>query len=101
MARDLVVIDEAMLRSMLGNTKYCALIPCFDGVNKDLRKAAANCNKCGRTVKDTQSGLVARGFNCIRELTPDKRGELKKILDTRKYRIYYRNSAGIVIKMTY
>jgi hypothetical protein len=101
MPRDLVVIDESTLRSMLSNAKFCALIPCFNDVNRDLRKQTAGCGKCGRTVKDAQAGLVARGFGCIRELFPEKRTELKKLLDTRKYRIYYRNSAGVVVKMTY
>lgn len=101
MARDLVVIDEATLRSMLSNSKYCALIPCFNDVNAALRKSAANCNRCGRVVKDEQAGIVARGFACIRELVPEKRTELKKLLDTKKYRIWYRNNSGIVVKMTY
>jgi len=101
--KDLVIIDNTTLAAMVGNQQYRDLIPCLqDTANAVARPRGRRCGSCSsRSAKESQTKLLDRARNCLRELPTDKRNAVKKLLNTRKYRLIYRNNAGIMVKMTY
>lgn len=99
--RPLVVIDDEMLSAMLNDQRYRAIIPCLEVVSTKLKATKSRCRSCNQQVKDRRRELLEQARNCLREMPPPQRGELKRLLQTQRYRLRYRNAAGVLVVMTY
>lgn len=100
--RDMVVIEDSLIFSMLNDTAFSTTIPCLFG-KKDmfLTNAGAGCSSCMQKRQERRRLELGRIKACLAGLSTEKRAELKKLLNTDKIRIVYSTAGGQTAQVTF
>jgi|694.fasta_scaffold137971_2 hypothetical protein len=100
--RDLVVIEDSLIFSMLNDTAFTNTIPCLFG-KKDifLTNATGGCSSCSQKRQERRRAEIARIKACLAGLSTEKRAELKKLFNTQKIRIVYTTAGNQTAQVTF
>ncbi len=99
--RKLVVLEDSVIIGLLNDQKYVSAIPCFFNKREIFRTNNAGCNTCAQKRKERQRTEMAQIKSCLAAMSPEKKNELRQLLDTEKIRVLYTNSAGQVVQLTF
>lgn len=100
--RDLIIIEDSTISSMLRDNRYVSSFPCLKTAADRLKNMQPGCGRCGRkTAGRTQTNIIQDAKNCLRELSPEGRTKLKALIGAKKYRIVYKDNAGRIMKVTF
>jgi hypothetical protein len=99
--RDLVVIEDSTILSMINDVQYSSTIPCLANKKDVFRTSAGGCGTCARKRQEKQRYEMARIKSCLAGLSTEKKAELKRLLDTDKVRVVFVNGGGKVVQLTF
>jgi hypothetical protein len=99
--RDLVVLEDSTILSLLADPAYAETIPCFIN-KKDLFKTGnVGCGACAKKRQDKQRAAMAQIKSCLAGMSDQKKKELKTLLNTAKVRVVYASNSGSVVQLTF
>jgi len=99
--RELVVLEDSTILSMLNDPIYTENIPCFFN-KKDLFKAGnTGCGACARKKQEKQRAAMAQIKSCLAGMSTEKKAQLKTFLDTKKVRVVYSSAGGQIVQLTF
>lgn len=101
MAKDLVIIEDSTILSMLNDVKYTSAIPCLYNKLEIFRQGATGCGACARKRQERQRTEMAKIKSCLAALSNEKKAELKQLLGANKLRVTYVNASGQVVALTF
>lgn len=97
----LVVLEDALVRQMLNNPNFTKAFPFMAVASKAAatsgKKACTPCQAKQRNNVADLNSIKAR----IASLPTQSKQQLKGLLRTQKVRVYFRNSQGLLVKMTF
>lgn len=99
--RDLVVLEDSTILTMISDTQYSSKIPCLANKKDVFRTSAGGCGTCARKRQEKQRYEMARIKSCLAALSAEKKMELKKLLDADKVRVVFVNTSGKVVQLTF
>lgn len=97
---DIVVIEDSTILSLIKDPAYESAIPCFAG-KRDAFKSGGGCGSCAAKRRARQKQTMAGIKSCLAALSPEKKTELKSLLNTRQIRVTYTNASGKIVQMTF
>ena len=101
--KNLLVIEDATVRSMLQDPRVMEQLPCLQQSQRQLnsiKKGKANCNRCKQEKSRIVSDAMTAAKNCIRGLRGEKLNKLKAVLNARQLRVHAKNARGQRIEVT-
>jgi len=99
--KNLVTINDSMLRSLTCDQRFLAAFPCLQQGKKGLQAAPSQCGRCRNKRKAAQAAALQGLRQCLAGLDAASKRELKRLLNTKQVRIVYRNGAGKTIQLTF
>ncbi len=94
-ARNLVVLEDGLIRSMAADSRFTREFPFLAG----LKASAAGCGRCGRRRQNAdQSAALQAARRTLAGLPPDKKKKLLSLLNARQVRIRYHDGTQVVVK---
>lgn len=99
--RKLVVLDDSVIISLINDPKYATAIPCLFNKREMFALRSVGCNACAQKRKERQRAEMAQIKSCLAGMSPEKKNELRKLLDTEQIRVVYVNAAGQVTQLTF
>ena len=98
---NIIVLEDSMLTGMLGNAAIVRALPILRLLNQ-VPKKRQGCGRCGGGASMNARAIVMQQIKqAIAGLPPDRKVELKRLLNTRQLRIVYRRTDGRVISLTF
>jgi hypothetical protein len=97
----LVVLEDSMIINMLNNATFITAIPCLANKRDVFKSGDSTCGMCVKKRQERQRKEMAALKACLAGLSPEKKAELKRLLDAEKVRIVYANLAGQVVQLTF
>jgi len=100
--RDMVVLEDSTIISLLNDPAYAESIPCFYN-KRDVLKSneSGGCSACARKRQEKRRSAMAQIKSCLAGMSSEKKMQLKALLDTNKVRVIYVNSGGQVVQLTF
>ena len=99
--RDMVVLEDSTIISLLNDPTYAESIPCFYN-KRDLFRANGNgCSACAQKRQEKRRSAMAQIKSCLAGLSMEKKTQLKALLDAKKIRVVYINAGGQVVQLTF
>ena len=99
--RDMVVLEDSTIISMLNDPVYSESIPCFYNKKELFRGNESSCGACARKRQDKRRAAMAQIKSCLAGLSNEKKTYLKKLLDANKVRVVYINAGGQTVQLTF
>jgi hypothetical protein len=99
--RELVVIEDSTIASMVNNDKFTAAIPCLFNQKSVLTPPKGSCGSCARRKIETQRAALTNIKNCLIALSAEKKEELKQLLGTKQVTIVQVTATGQVSQVTF
>ncbi len=84
---NLLVIEDQMVMSMLGDPRFVSLLPCLADGNATLDAIPKKCGRCNKKRADARVTIMASLRNCIANARGSTLTQLKELLNTRQIRI--------------
>lgn len=98
---NLVTIEDSTILSMLRDSAYAQTIPCLFNKAAVFSPSNINCGACARKRQERQRSEMAKIKSCLAALSPEKKNELKRLMNAAKIRVTYVNSGGQVVQLTF
>jgi hypothetical protein len=98
--RDLVVIEDSTILSLLNDPAYAESIPCFYN-KRDLFRSNSSCSACAQKRQEKRRNAMAQIKSCLAGMSSEKKTQLKSLLAAKKIRVVYINSSGQVVQLTF
>lgn len=98
---DIVVIEDSTILSLIRDTAYEQAIPCFANKKEVFQSNNNGCGSCAQKRRERQKQAMAGIKSCLAGMSPEKKNELKQMLNTKQIRVVYTNSAGQVVQLTF
>jgi hypothetical protein len=95
------IIEDSTIYSMLQDSKFADVIPCFMNKRDLFNTARSGCGTCAKKRQEKQRSEMAKIKSCLAGMSSEKKAEFKKLLDAEKVRIIYVNSGGQVVQLTF
>lgn len=99
--QDLVVIEDGTILGMINDTAFESAIPCLSGKRDIFKHEVIHCGSCAAKRRSRQRNTMAQIKSCLAALSPDKRAELKRLLNTKQVRVTFTNASGQVVQLTF
>jgi hypothetical protein len=99
--RDLVVLEDNTIISLLSDPTYSESIPCFYNKLELFRTNNSGCGACAHKRQEKRRSAMAQIKSCLAGLSSEKKTQLKSLLDTKKIRVVYVNAGGQVVQLTF
>lgn len=99
--RDLVVLEDSTIISLLNDPTYSESIPCFYNKRELFRTNSNGCGACAHKRQEKRRSAMAQIKSCLAGLSSEKKTQLKSLLDTKKIRVVYVNAGGQVVQLTF
>lgn len=99
--RQLVVIDDGLIFTMLNDNAFASTIPCFFNKREIFNQPLSSCGSCAQKTQDRRRKEMATIKMCLAALSPEKKQELRTLLDAEQVRVVYVNNAGQVVQLTF
>lgn len=84
---NLLVVEDAMILSMLGDPRFIALLPCLADGNTALDSIPKKCGRCNRKQADTRKTIMSSLKNCVASARGSTLAKLKDLMNARQLRI--------------
>lgn len=98
---DLVVIEDSTILSLIKDSTYEQAIPCFANKKEIFQNTGGGCGSCAAKRRARQKQSLAGIKSCLAALSPEKKTELKSLLNAKQIRIVYTNPSGKVVQLTF
>ena len=98
---DIVVIEDSMILSLIRDPAYEQAIPCFANKKEVFENSGGGCGSCAAKRRARQKQSMAGIKGCLAALSPEKKTELKQLLNTKQIRVVYTNASGKVVQLTF
>lgn len=98
---DIVVIEDSTILSLIRDPAYEQAIPCFANKKDTFKSGGGGCGSCAAKRRARQKQAMSGIKSCLAGLTPEKKAELKQMLNTKQIRVVYTNAAGKVVQLTF
>ena len=100
--RDMIVLEDSTILSMLNDPAYSESIPCFYN-KRDLFKSGASggCSACAQKRQEKRRNAMAQIKSCLAGMSSEKKMQLKSLLDAKTVRVIYVNAGGQVVQLTF
>lgn len=98
---NLVTIEDSTILAMLRDPRYSAAIPCLFNKETVFKPSNVSCGACARKRQERQRAEMAKIKSCLAALSPEKKNELKKLMNATKIRVTYVNVSGQVVQLTF
>jgi|JI10StandDraft_1071094.scaffolds.fasta_scaffold467061_1 hypothetical protein len=92
--REMVVLDDATLRSMAVNQQFTSEFPFLSAV----AAKTGSCGRCSRNRATAQAQNLDAVKRTLTAMTADKKKRLLQLLNTKQVRLRYREGNQIVVK---
>lgn len=99
--RDLVVLEDSTIVSLLTDPAYSETIPCFFNKSDLFKTKSGGCGACARKKQERQRAAMAQIKACLAGMSVEKKNELKQLLNANKVRVVYSNANGSVVQLTF
>lgn len=99
--RDLVVLEDSTIISLLNDPTYAESIPCFYNKRDLFKSSGGGCGACAHKRQEKRRRDMAQIKSCLAGLSGEKKTQLKSLLDTKKIRVVYVNAGGQVVQLTF
>jgi hypothetical protein len=99
--RDMVVLEDSTIISMMNNPEYAQSIPCLFNKKDLFRTEAGGCGACARKKQEKQRSAMAQIKSCLAGMSSEKKTLLKSLLDASKIRVVYVNAGGQTVQLTF
>lgn len=99
--RDLVVLEDNTILSLLSNPAYAESIPCFYNKRELFRTDSGGCSACAHKRQEKRRSAMAQIKSCLAGMSGEKKMQLKALLDAKKIRVVYVNAGGQVVQLTF
>lgn len=99
--RDLVVLEDSTIASMIQDPAYSEVVPCFHNKKDIFRATSSGCGMCAQKRQEKRRSALAQIKSCLAGMSQDKKNQLKKLLDASKVRVVYVNTSGKVVQLTF
>jgi hypothetical protein len=99
--RDLVIIEDSTIATMVADAKFAAAIPCLFNQKAIISPSKTGCGSCARRKAEAQRAALANIKNCLVSLSAEKKEELKQLLGTKQVTIVQVSATGQVSQITF
>lgn len=99
--RDLVVIEDSTIFSMLNDVAFNTTIPCLYGKKDIFTTSGGGCSSCSKKRQARKRQELANIKACLAGLSTEKRQELKTLFNAKQLRVVYTNAAGQTVQLTF
>jgi hypothetical protein len=99
--RDLVVLEDNTIISLLNDPSYAESIPCFYNKRELFRTTNNGCGACAHKRQEKRRSAMAQIKSCLAGMSSEKKMQLKSLLDAKKVRVVYVNAGGQVVQLTF
>lgn len=98
--RDLLVLEDSTIGSMLKSAQYRMVLPCLENAFKQSKSLTVGCGTCRKQVRQDQRGILRQAKECIKNANAGQVNELKRLLKTKRYRLV-ETTNGRTVKTTF
>lgn len=99
--RELVVLEDSTIISLLSDPAYAESIPCFHNKRDMFRSTGGGCSACAKKRQEKRRNNMAQIKSCLAGMSSEKKMLLKNLLDAKKVRVIYVNAGGQVVQLTF
>ena len=99
--RDLIVLEDSTIITLLNDPVYAEAIPCFFNKKDLFKNSSGGCGACARKKQERQRAAMAQIKACLAGMSTEKKTQLKTMLNTQKIRVVYANASGSVVQLTF
>jgi hypothetical protein len=99
--RDMVVLEDSTIISLLNDPAYAESIPCFYNKRDVLKSSGGGCSACAQKKQEKRRNAMAQIKSCLAGMSSEKKTQLKSLLDAKTVRVIYVNSGGQVVQLTF
>lgn len=97
----LVVLDDAIIFSLLNDTAFTAQVPCLQNKKEVFTSGTSGCGVCMKKRQERQRREMAAIKSCIAGLSAEKKAALKQKLNAEQIRIMYTDLSGQTVQLTF
>lgn len=98
--QDLLVIEDSTIASMVKDDRFAG-IPCLMNQASVVAPASTSCGSCARKRLEAQRAALVRIKTCLAGLSPEKKNELKTLLNAKNVRVVFTTATGQVSSVTF
>ena len=98
---NLLVIEDRIIQTMLGDPRFLAAIPCLSPQAQALKDVPKRCGSCGAKRANARGKILQQVRQCIGSLPANKKVELKTLLNAKRLRLIAPNGRGKSIVLTF
>jgi hypothetical protein len=99
--RQLVVLDDSTILTLLNDPKFSETIPCLYNKKEIFKAPAGGCGACAQKRQERQRKEMSTLKSCLASMSVEKKAELHQLLDAEKIRVVYINNAGQTVQSTF
>lgn len=99
--KELVIIEDSTVLMMARDARFSNAIPCLANKGDVFKPYGGGCGACARKRQQRQREEMARVKSCLAALSPEKKAELKQLLDAKKVRVVYARAGGEIVQLTF
>jgi hypothetical protein len=98
---DLVVIEDSTITSMVNDEKFNKTIPCLINQAGSVIPAPTGCGSCARKRAEASRQAIRRIKECLAGMSPEKKSELKQLLNAQKVKVVFATATGQITTVTF
>lgn len=99
--RELLVLEDSTIISLLNDPAYAESIPCFYNKRDLFKTSGGSCSACAQKRQEKRRSAMAQIKSCLAGMSNEKKMQLKAMLDAQKVRVVYVNAGGQVVQLTF
>lgn len=99
--RDMVIVEDSTILSMVNNEKFTAEFPCLQNQAAALAPSSTGCGACARRRQEAQKRALATIKTCLGGLDSAGQQKLKELLDTKQVKLVFISETGQVSSITF
>jgi hypothetical protein len=96
----LLVIEDSTIVSMARDPKFAG-IPCVANQQALLAATTSSCGSCARKKLEGLRAALTKAKTCLAGLSPEKKAELKALLNVDLIRVIFKSATGQVSNITF
>lgn len=99
--QDMVVIEDSTIVSMVNDSRFNQTIPCLINQSGSVIPAPTGCGSCARKRAEASRQAIRRVKECLAGMSPEKKTELKQLLNAQNVKVVFANATGQVTTVTF
>lgn len=98
--QELLVIEDSTIAAMVRDDKFAG-IPCLVNQASVITPTSTACGSCARKKLEAQRAALVQIKTCLAGLSPEKKSELKTLLNAKNIRVVFTTATGQVSTVTF